>query len=62
MLSGRIDGRLETMEAQLDGIEARLDRIEVVPQRWLIVGCVLVLVLICATLSGPVLNAALFPR
>ena len=46
---GKIDERLEAMSqgmalltAQLVGIEERLDRIEAVPQRWLIVGVVLV--------------------
>jgi hypothetical protein len=55
----RIDERLDAMGAQLVGIEERLDRIEAVPQRWLIVGVVLVAVLIIAQVGTPFLNAAL---
>jgi hypothetical protein len=56
---GRIDERLGALGAQLAGIEERLDRIEAVPQRWLIVGVVLVALLIAAQVGTPFLNAAL---
>ena len=73
---GRIDERLEAMSqgmallsqssalltAQLAGIEARLDRIEAAPQRWLIVGVVLVALLIAVQVGTPFLNAALLAR
>ena len=66
---GRIDERLEAMSqgralltGQLAGIEKRLDRIEAVPQRWLIVGVVLVALLIAVQVGTPFLNAALNPR
>ena len=56
---GTIDERLDRMGAQLAGIEQRLDRIEGVPERWLIVGVVLVALLIVAQVGTPFLNAAL---
>ena len=63
---GRIDERLEAMSqgmalltGQLAGIEKRLDRIEALPQRWLIVGVVLVALQIAAQVGTPFLNAAL---
>ena len=63
---GKIDERLEAMAqgmalltAQLAGIEARLDKIESVPERWLIVGVVLIVVLIVAQVGTPFLEAAL---
>jgi len=66
---GRIDERLEAMSqgmalltGQLAGIEKRLDRIEALPQRWLIIGVVLVALLIAAQVGTPFLNAALNPR
>jgi hypothetical protein len=59
---GKIDERLDRMGVQLAGIEARLDRIEAAPQRWLIVGVVLVALLIVAQVGTPFLNAALNPR
>ena len=66
---GRIDERLEAMSqgmalltGQLAGIEKRLDRIEALPQRWLIVGVVLVALLIAAQVGTPFLNAALNSR
>ena len=59
---GKIDERLDRMGVQLAGIEARLDRIEGVPERWLIVGVVLVALLIVAQVGTPFLNAALLAR
>ena len=66
---GRIDERLAAMSqgmalltAQLAGIEARLDRIEAVPQRWLIVGVALVVLLIAVQVGTPFLNATLLAR
>ena len=59
---GKIDERLDRMGVQLAGIEARLDRIEAAPQRWLIVGMVLVALLIVAQVGTPFLNAALMGR
>ena len=50
------------MGAQLVGIEERLERIEGVPERWLIVGVVLVALLIVAQVGTPFLNAALIHR
>jgi hypothetical protein len=50
------------MGAQLVEINQRLDRIEGVPQRWLIVGVVLVALLIVAQVGTPFLNAALISR
>jgi hypothetical protein len=59
---GKIDERLDRMGAQLAGIEERLDRIEGVPERWLIVGVVLIALLIVAQVGTPFLSAALIPR
>ena len=60
---GRIDERLDAHGcAGLAGIETRLDRIEAVPQRWLIVGVVLVALLIAVQVGTPFLNAALSAR
>ena len=49
---GRIDERLGR-------IEGRLERIEGVPERWLIVGAALIVVLIVAHIGTPFLNAVL---
>jgi hypothetical protein len=59
---GKIDERLDVMGAQLVGIERRLDRIEQVPQRWLIVGVALVVVLIIAQVGTPFLEALVVAR
>ena len=59
---GKIDERLDVMGAQLVGIEGRLDRIEQVPQRWLIVGVALVVVLIIAQVGTPFLEALVVAR
>ena len=55
---GKIDERLDAMGVQLVGIEERLERIEAVPQRWLVVGVLLVVLLIVAQVGTPFLNAA----
>jgi hypothetical protein len=55
----KIDARLDRMGAQLVGIEERLDRIEGVPERWLVIGVVLVALLILAQVGTPFLEAAL---
>ena len=65
----RIDARLKALSqgqalltAQLAGIEGRPDRIESVPERWLIVGMALVVVLIIAEVGTPFLEALVVPR
>jgi hypothetical protein len=59
---GKIDSRLDQMGVQLVGIHQWLDRIEAVPERWLIVGVVLVALLIVARVGTPFLNAMLIVR
>ena len=56
---GKIDARLDQMGGDVAGINQRLDRIEAVPERWLIVGVVLVALLIVAQVGTPFLNAAM---
>ena len=59
---GKIDARLDRMGVQLVGINQRLDRIEAVPERWMVVGVALVVVLIVAQVGTPFLNAAMIQR
>jgi hypothetical protein len=59
---GRIDARLGRLDTRLEGIEGRLGRIEGVPQRWLIVGVALVVVLIIAQVGTPFLEALVVAR
>ncbi len=56
---GRIDERLEQLGIEVGGINRRLDRIEGVPERWLVIGVALIVVLIIAQVGTPFLNAAL---
>ncbi len=53
---------LAGVEGRLGKIEERLARIEGLPQRWLVVGVVLVALLIVARVGTPFLNAALIHR
>jgi hypothetical protein len=50
---------LESVDSRLGGIEGRLTRIEAVPERWLVIGMTLAIILIIAQVATPFIASAL---
>jgi hypothetical protein len=50
---------LASIDTRMTGIETRLERIEAVPERWLVIGIVLAIVLIIAQIATPFIASAL---